>query len=206
MKQIARIISAVSTPLFIPFYLSLLALIANKYAFGGMHFGLYFVIQIFIWTLAIPLIALAIMKGMNMSADISLPEREDRIIPFFLCLSCYSIAFYSSSQLEIPILVKGMLAGTILACVLGLFFTNFYRISIHSIGMGTLLGASCALVMFSVVKFVWFIPFVLLWAGVVMSIRVRYYKHNNREVFAGFLVGLFSQLSTFMLYTILLNE
>jgi len=196
MRLIAKTFSALFVPLFIPTFSSLLIIWANPYAFGGFKSPLViqFLYFIILCTCILPAVGLFIMKRLNMVDDLGLKEREQRIIPYFLIISCYSIALYGLINLPIPNLVKAMMFGSLASIVVSFFWNNFLKVSAHANGMGSLLGVVFGLLFLSNrnIEMVLFIT--LLLTGAVLSSRLYLKAHSHKELWFGFFLGLSTQI------------
>lgn len=195
MKRVlSHILSIVFVPLLIPTFTAFLAVWTNPYAFGGWKMGTFFILQILIWTMLIPLIGIIVMRKLDLIGDIGLNIRTERIAPYLLIITCYSIAFYAIHKLPVPGLIKAMVFGSLVSVILSFFWNNFLKVSAHANGMGSLLGACIGLTFISLKNIELIILLIILLSGLVLSARVYLTRHTNKEVFYGYAIGFLTQL------------
>ncbi len=203
---LARFFSVLFLPIFIPVFSSLLLVWSNEYAFGGWNRASYFILQIFFWTCLIPGVALLIMKQLGLIADLSLSDKKDRIIPYFVIIICYSIAFYAIKNLpdtlQVPNLVKAMLLGSIGSIIVSFFLNNFLKVSAHANGMGSLVGVTIGVLALALANLDWMVWVAVFLSGIVASSRLYLKAHTIREVMLGFALGLVGQLVAFYFFGI----
>lgn len=202
MRQIAKAFSAIFIPLFIPTFSSLLIIWANPYAFGGYKSPLVitFLYFIILCTCILPGVGLFVMKKLNLVEDIKLKERQERIIPYFLIITCYSIAFYTLNNLPIPTIVRAMMFGSLFSIIISFFWNNFMKISEHANGMGSLLGLVIGLLFLTNRNIEMILIIVLLLSGAVLSSRLYLKPHTMKGIWYGYILGMVSQLGTLFIF------
>jgi len=151
----------------------------------------YVLIALCTTTLVIPVLSLLALKLTSSIKSLQMAEREDRIIPFTFIGAFYAITtykFYDKLNLN-PVLVKLMLVATVLIATLTII-TLFWKISIHSAGMGGLVGFILALVrMFPGSELLAPFTIAVVALGWVMTARLFLKAHAIDEVVAGAVLG-----------------
>jgi len=87
--------------------------------------------------------------------------------------------------------------GIFLATVFGLVINNYFKISLHGMGVG---GATTALILFSIyyhLNFGGTISIGILLAGIVCTARFIVSDHTNKEIYSGMAVGILCQLMAY---------
>ena len=149
---------------------------------------------VFLTTFIIPIAGLIIMRLTSSISSIQLPERNQRVLPFFMIGVFYAIAAYLMvARLNISGAVNVIfLASTFL--VLGsAFITIFWKISIHSIGVAGVLGFLLALnskMPYSIP--IWVVIIWVMCSGFTMTSRLYLNIHRPLEVYIGSLFGFVS--------------
>jgi len=199
----AKFFSAVFVPLLIPIYSALLLVWSNKFAFGGWnwHGGAYmFLARIFVWTFLIPGMSVLILKKVELIKDVNMSDRKDRIIPYFVVIISYSIAFYAIRFMDIPPVIKAMVIGSLGSIILCFFLNNFFKISAHANGMGSFVGAMIGMLTISVKNVDYLIVVSILLTAAVCASRIYLKAHSMKELFWGFTIGLVTQILALLIF------
>lgn len=200
----AQIISIVFHPLFIMPYMYILLAQVNPQLFGkpnltmfwaSEHFGIFF--RIMLTMVGLPLLAIGLMRALNMISHITVPDRQERIGPYIVVGLSYIVSFVQVNSLYfIPLHIKIFILGATMALFTAFIINLFSKISIHAVGMGGML----AMVMMSVLSVAYnyetnlhVLPFAVLVAGLVGTARRVLGAHEAGDVYGGYFVGFFAQ-------------
>lgn len=153
-------------------------------------------------TFVFPAANLAMLKAFGTIRTLEMEVRKDRLLPFFMIVVFYGVVcamfFYKVSQ-NITF-NKIMLLTTVLAAV-AFVVTIFFKISVHSMAFGCLLGILVPLNKAASGELLYPLAGIFVLAGLVMSARLYLQAHTVREVgygaAAGFLVGFFGMILLF---------
>lgn len=210
--------SVVFHPLLVPFYMLLLLILINPYLFGvssiadpqaKMH-----MLVVFLYTFMMPAIMVAVMYFLGFIKNINQPTKEERIGPYLITGMLYLWVYYNFYKTgQMPPAYTSFMLGVVIALFLSFFVNIFSKISVHTVGMGGLLGMS-------LISFVWFsygaieIPFgegaviqfsmqmliilLILIAGMVGTARLILKAHEPSDVYGGYLIGFAAQFFAFM--------
>lgn len=199
MKRLARIISVLFHPLLIPswgtlLFLYLFDLLANPEAprlMGVVVFNSF----------VMPAIAIAVMKGIGFIRTFEMHDSKERIVPFIATMVFYIWTFLGvNSSFELSSQFSVFILGAVISLMIAFFTNLFHKLSIHMTGMGGLLMALILSSFSSTRPVLPFIIVVILLSGVVGSARLVLKAHTNRELYSGFLVGIFGQMAALNLY------
>ena len=94
----------------------------------------------------------------------------------------------------IPQVMRDMTQGIFYASVMGMIANIYFKISMHAMGVGGLIGMMIVVLMDG--QMYGGLPLVIsiLVAGLVMSSRLITGDHKQGDILSGFIVGLISQL------------
>ena len=205
-KFIAQFISVISHPLLVLTYGLLLILAFNPFAFGVDRIAgkTPLILLCFAYTFLLPLISMIFMVLIGLIDSLKMAKREERIGPLIICIVFYTWFFINMKRnTEIPDIFTLFTMGSVVGLSISFFITVFSKISLHMVGLGGLVGI--ILVMFwnfgyrELVAFQWVLHsrfvlvLVLIFSGLVASIRIWLGSHNSKDIFGGFLVGVASQ-------------
>lgn len=163
---------------------------------------IWLLLVVFLTTFIIPAIGLIIMKLTSTIESFQLPSREERVVPFFFIAVFYCIAAYLMvSRLNISGTVNVIFISTASLVLVVSFITIFWKISIHSIGMSSVLGFLLALndkMPYSIS--VWLVIAWVFFTGFTLSSRMYLNVHRPSEVYAGTLLGFSSSYLVIILF------
>jgi len=212
VRILAKIVSVVFHPLFLAFTLVLAAYWIDRYgyyiteprAIGAMIIMDFFLLVIF------PGISIAMLVGLKLISGITMPKREDRIIPLIITLSLY-IWYYINvtNNAALPDSLRFVALGLCLAVGMSFFINNFVKISLHTVGaagltmaLGLLLiGARKSFIDIDLsmigeyrVSAIFTLVGCIVMCGLVGTSRLYLKAHRPQEVYGGFLVGCLAQI------------
>jgi len=210
MRVAAHFFSFVFHPLFIVTYMALVLLWTNPFVFGWRHVAEAdtLLIIIFMTTVTLPAIAVAMMKMLGWVSSFSLEDRHERIGPYIVGGIMYLSLYLHLTRAEtFPVSLRVAVLGTLIGLWTCFFINNFTKVSVHAAGMGGFVA------MITLTKMIFgydqahiglvggvnlVIPIDMLLygsiiiAGAVCTSRIILKAHVIREVYLGFLVGIVS--------------
>ncbi len=219
LRLTAKIISIIFHPLLLLTYMVVLLLTINPYLFGVVSIKekVPLVMIIFFSSFLIPAMSVVMMKFLGFVKSLEMKEKKERIGPYIITGIFYLwlvVIFYHNP--EIPIAVKIFILGSTIALFVAFFINNFYKISIHGVGMGGFLAMIIITVLkFSYNEFVINAPLLgmvsistralliiaILLTGLVGTSRLILKAHTSTELYSGFFVGFITQFIAFLYFT-----
>jgi hypothetical protein len=195
-KAFAKIISIIFHPLLIPLISVVIILNSQSYlAYTTTSSIKYFIYGlIFISTYFIPSVAAILLWKKGLISSLEMPERKERLIPFIITLICYIGSIYIMIKLPISLIYSIIVFGGALVVLSALLISLKWKISIHMIGIGGLLGLICGYSFLYEIPFLKYIMVISIIAGMVGSARLILKAHSSAQVYSGFLVGFFVEI------------
>ena len=196
---LAQVFSVVFHPLFIPFYVVAFLINYHPSYFSGLGFYTKFELlrSTIFNTILFPAFALLVMKGLGFVKSFMLHSREDRIGPYLANMIFYfwmaRVLFNYKPELT-PILASFM-TGVFITTALALIANVFYKISMHAIGCGGMLGIFIIIMNSNSMLMTWPLSLALLITGIVCTSRLIVSDHTQKEIYMGLLVGLVCQFA-----------
>lgn len=192
MITLARIISAIFSPLLIPtyaivtvFYTSILFVVTPATKLGVI--GMTFII-----TCLIPALLIFLLYKLKVVSDTGLNNQRERLIPYGLAVCSYlAMAFYLNA-IHSPKWLTMFMAGAAISTVVAAIVNLYWKISAHATAMGGFLAFLFLLVFFqlNVANLRWLIYMSLIAWGLVCTSRVGLGRHTLAQVLAGTLNGI----------------
>ena len=145
-------------------------------------------------TLGLPLIMMPLFVQFGAIKSFAMETNKERILPLTFTLIPYVLSVYFLIKLPIPFVIASFMLGASLAVASCLIISCWWKISIHLVGIGGMVGF---LIAFSIRLFTDVLPFLLvavLIAGLLASARLYLKAHNPLQVFLGFIVGFLIML------------
>jgi len=197
LRIIAKIISYVFHPLFVPVYIVAFLVYIQPYLYAGFSAWdkQIVVLQAFVMYTFFPLVTVLLLKALKFIDSIFLKTQRERVIPYIACGIWYFWAWYVRHNLpETPHELVYFSLAIFIASSIGLLANIYMKVSMHAISMG-IVATFLMLMGFSQdISFTVYISVSLLVAGLVCTSRFIVSDHTQREVYAGLLIGVVSQL------------
>ena len=143
----AKIISVIFHPLFIPVY-GILILFYISGTFLSYLPGVVkriVLIIIAVNTIILPLSVVPLLISQKVIKSIHMDSSRERIIPLMMNCIFYYLGFYLLNRLQVPELIKIYVLASFSVVVVTLLVSLKWKISIHMIGIGGLTGAIISL-------------------------------------------------------------
>jgi len=197
IRVLAKFISYVFHPLFIPLYITYFIIQIHSYQFAGINewANLRILLQIFVNCTFLPLASILLLKALNFVDSVFLKTQKDRIIPYIICMTFYFWNWYVfKNNHEVKDLVS-MSMAIFNASVFGFLVNISMKVSMHAIAVGVMTTFIALLAFTDSSSFSLYLSIAVLLSGIVCTSRLIVSDHTQKEIYFGFLVGVFSQLA-----------
>ncbi len=199
IKVIAKIISYIFHPLFIPSFIFFWLVMRFPYAFAGITLFEMFArkINVILFTAFFPAFSVFLLWRLRFIDNIFLRTQKERIAPYIITMFFYWWMWYLSRSSEFnnqPIVLKFFYFGIFLATIFGLTINNFMKISMHAMGVGGALVFVLLTCFYYETYLGVDVAIVTLITGLVCTARLLLNDHSNKEIYGGLLVGFLCQL------------
>lgn len=197
LRVIAKVVSYVFHPLFIPTYVYYFVTQMFPYEFSGLlgTEAIFRTVVIFVNTAFFPAVAVFLLWRLKFIDSIFLKTQRERIAPYMIVMVFYWWLWYLSKNFtDQPYSLRVFFLGIFLTTPIALVLNNFYKISMHAIGVG---GAATYITILGFVSSLHLgIPISIAWllAGIVCTARFLVSDHSNRDVYSGLVLGVVCQL------------
>ena len=193
MGKLLRAWSFIANPVFIPALVSLWYFnYADIFDPEKARLKLYLIT---ILTAAIPLLLYLVLKVLKVVRSIHLSSPQERIVPLLIYSGILVIllksVFADGQHMLLYYFFLGVLIATMVATVLSV---TKYKISLHMMAMGGMIGYAIALTLISGVNLIVLIIILSIASGLTASSRLFMKAHVGHELVFGFLLGTVSQL------------
>lgn len=195
---VSRVFSVLFHPLFIGVYMAAFMLFIHPTYFLGFSekAKMLKLLTVINNNVFFPLLVVALLRGLGFSKSYQLNSQKERIVPYIAAITFFFWTYYVfRSQPENPIMFVLMCRGMFIASSIALIANNYFKISMHAIACGGMLGLLVLIMndgtMSSTLPFV----FATIVTGLVLTSRKIVSDHRWFDLLAGLIVGMISQLS-----------
>lgn len=187
----ARTVSVIFHPLFIPLY-SLLVIFTAPTLFWYIPirakeilFFIFVVNNVFI-----PILLMPLFRYRNLVRSWVIENRTERTIPLMAVSLLFAVTAFILSRLQIPLFLRVYAFSLTFLSLILLTVNRWWKISLHSAGAGALISVVLVLSLRMSASLPFYLGATVLIAGLILSSRLRLNSHSPSEVYAGFLTGL----------------
>jgi len=187
----AKWTSGVFHPLVMPLATLVLVFALDPYLQALPEVFMYMGVVVLVNTLA-PAVSIYLLHRRGYVNDLDIRNRRERALPFMIVLA-YFVMTYAllvlSPALYIPLVYLDMWMGLMAAIGLALLITRWFKISMHMLAQGGVLGTVMAVQAIQLEP-AWELNAALVFiAGLVGFARIHMGVHRHIEVYTGYLLG-----------------
>ncbi len=198
---IARLISIILHPIFIPiisFHLSI-KMVPNL-DFTIANYQNYILLILVICTIMFPVLCMLFLIKFDVISSLEMKEKHERPIPLLLTGGFLILSLKLTEKLLVftPVLKKE-LVGAIIIILLASIISKFWKISLHMLGVGGLIGVLVSLQYLYGGLSSMIIYFMLI-AGITAMARIYLKAHNHSQIYVGFIVGFIIECVIILLF------
>ena len=194
VRVIAKIISYVFHPIFIPVYLCFFVVKTQSYLFATFSSWekTVFVLRFGVMYAMFPVVSVLLMRAVGFVSSIQLKTQRDRIIPYVVCMIYYWWMWYVLHNQTFPREFTILSFAIFLASIGGLMANISMKVSMHAMAAGILVAFVIMLGFSQDISFGIYISLAILLAGIICTSRFIASDHTPREIYGGLLIGVLS--------------
>ena len=199
--RLSKLISIILHPIFMPIlalYLSLRQVPSIGFAITNYQNSIYFVL--IFSTVILPLISIFLLSKSGKVSSLEMSNPKERSVALFRTALWMGLGYYTIENILVfsPI-IKAELIGAISIILIASIISKYWKISLHLLGIGGLVGVLIALeIIYGNLQHL-IIIFILL-SGVLAMARIKEKAHNYPQVYIGFLGGLSVELLIILIF------
>jgi hypothetical protein len=199
-KRIAHIISYITHPLLVPLLGLMVITHSGTYAADlDPRLSRFIFLSVFLLTCLLPMTLLPFYFYTKLIKSIHLSERRERVIPLYVTLVFYLMAYFLVRNLPVSHVYQRFLFSACVSVLFIIALNYFWKVSAHMVGWGGLVGLISSLSVRFNTDLMLFLIIGLFFAGIAAFARLRLDAHKPVHVYSGFLVGYFTILAIFFL-------
>lgn len=188
--NIAKIISGIFHPLLMPLYGLIILLSAPTFlSFLPLEIKKILFLVVLVNNVMIPLALIPFFRYRHVISSYAIEERSERIIPLLTASILYCTTSFIVFRFQIPFFLKSFIFATSVLSIVVSVINFWWKISIHSVGAGALAATIFVLSFKLHTPLTFYMIFIILASGLVLSSRLRLNAHNPSQAWAGFATG-----------------
>lgn len=186
----AKIISVIFHPVFIPVYgLAIIFSEPTMFLYLPITVKKFLFLIVLINNVLLPLSLLPFLRYRNIISSWSVENRRERNIPLLTTTLLYSATSFIIMRFPVPVLLKSFFFAVFFVSLVVTVINFWWKISLHSTGAGALTALVLILSLKLYSPLEWYLIWVIIAAGLVLSSRLKLNSHSPQQVWAGFLTG-----------------
>ncbi len=189
MKIFANVISILFHPLLMVTYGMILVLVFTYMGIYPPSTKLAMLGGAFVCTAVIPGLFILLLKLSGSVSDLEVTNRKERMLPFLIMIFSVLIYIFFIRRLQVPFWMIGILIGVVVSLFLSLLVNFYWKISVHGIGIGGLIGGVMGIAHLHMMNASWFFIVLILIAGLLATSRMILNKHTPMQMYAGICLG-----------------
>jgi len=198
VRFFAHVFSYIFHPLFIPLYVAYYLVFIHPGYFNGINDQgkLWILLRVAYNMIFFPLVSVLLLKGVGFIDSMFLKTQRERIIPYIISnIFFFWMYLVFRNQPEVSSILTAFVFSVFISSSVALMANIYFKISMHAIGVGGLLGLML-IILFTNASSPVTLPFVvsLLIAGVVCTSRMIAVNHTQKDIYLGLFVGILCQL------------
>jgi hypothetical protein len=202
LRFIAKVVSYIFHPLFIPVYISWFLVRIQPYLFASFSEWdkIIVMLRFFVMYAMFPLVTILLAKGLGFIQSIYLRTQRERIIPYMACGVYYFWMWYVlRNQSEFPSSMVDLSFAIFLASSAGLMANIYMKVSMHALSLGVMSTFMAGIAFNQDMNFGIYLSAAIFITGLVCTARLIVSDHTQKEIYVGLLVGILCQVVSFMI-------
>ena len=190
-ERIAKILSVLFHPLFVPFYMLLILLNVDRFfaMLIPVKVKLLLSCLVFLTTIFLPLMIVYLLYRLKVVKSFFLESKEERIYPLLTVAVFYYLTYYMLKSFPISFIFSYYMLGSTFLTILAMIISFYRKISLHMIGVGGMVGLLTGLSLNLGLDLTWFVIGAIILGGILGFARIQSNSHKPSEIYSGFLVG-----------------
>ncbi len=199
MKNLSLVVSYLFHPILVAFFGLLIILFRlNFVMINGKMLEAICVIS-FVLMVILPSLLIYIGYKFKIFPSIYLEKKEERYLPLLITGISYYLAYNLFSSWSVPGIIQLYILGSILTIIVSLLISIVWKISLHSLSIGSVSGMLIGISSRTQINISFEILAILFLSGIIIGSRLYLNAHTKAEVYIGFASGFIGMGLLFIL-------
>ena len=167
---------------------------------GNKNFNNFIYLVYFLSTIMLPLINILFLIRSKKVSSLEMANHKERSLPLFISAIWIWFGYYSLEKILVlsPIL-KSEILGIIIITVIASVISKYWKISLHMLGIGGVIGVLISLnILFGGMGKA--IIIAILFAGILGVARLHEKAHNHTQIYAGLILGCLIEVCAILVF------
>jgi len=197
-ESLARIIAIIFHPLLIPVYgMTIIFSAPTLFGYLPFHAKKLIILIMLINNVLLPLSMLPFFFQKKIISSWNMSERRERNIPLIITTVLYGATSFIIFRVPVPVFLKSFIFAALFLSVIVTIINFWWKISLHSVGAGALIGLVLILSIKMIAPLEWYLISAIIAGGFILSSRLKLNIHTPIQVWTGLFTGFFG-LTIFM--------
>ena len=197
-ESLARIIAIIFHPLLIPVYgMTIIFSAPTLFGYLPFHAKKLIILIMLINNVLLPLSMLPFFFQKKIISSWNMSERRERNIPLIITTVLYGATSFIIVRVPVPVFLKSFIFAALFLSVIVTIINFWWKISLHSVGAGALIGLVLILSIKMIAPLEWYLISAIIAGGFILSSRLKLNIHTPIQVWTGLFTGFFG-LTIFM--------
>jgi len=186
----ARLVSAVTAPFYLPVLGMVLLFTLSYLSQMPLGYKLQVLLLVYLLTALAPRLLIAAYRRYHGWSLIQLGQREKRMVPYLISISCYLVCVWVMRWKHIPHFMGAIVSAALVVQMLCLIINMSWKISIHTASIGGVAGAVMIFALIFGFDPIGWLSLCFILAGILGTSRMLLRQHTLGQVVGGFFVGM----------------
>ena len=190
-KKFAMAVSVIFQPIFVPLYSLIILFNADTYITYAVQPDVkkFIYLVTLLNTIILPIGVFYYFYRAKLIETIHMHTAKERSLPFLTTVVFHMSTFYLFSKAPMPDLFPNLILGAALSVSTAFVINLKWKVSIHMLGMGGIVGTIIGLILRYQVDAIQLVMALVILSGVVGYSRLRLDAHTPLQVYVGFVLG-----------------
>jgi len=190
-KKFALALSIIFQPIFVPIYSLIILFNADTYITYAVQPEVrkFIFLITFLNTIILPMGVFYYFYRAKLIETIHMHTAKERSLPFLTTIVFHLSTFYLFSRAPMPSLFPDLVLGAAISVATAFVINLKWKVSIHMLGMGGIVGTLIGLILRYQVNVVELVMALVILSGFVGYSRLRLAAHTPLQVYVGFILG-----------------
>jgi hypothetical protein len=200
-KKIALGFSLLLHPLLMPTIGIFILLFSGSYVSNIPYVAKKLLILLFIsGTLIFPLLMIPFFYLRGIITDLNMSNHKERIAPLTVTFIFYLLTFILFLRIPVYRFMHSFMFGSVMVVFVTLVISYYWKISIHTIGLGGLTSFFLLISIFQHINLLPYLTLAILASGIAGSSRLYLQAHTIWQIVMGYILGGFVMSLCLILY------
>jgi membrane-associated phospholipid phosphatase len=154
----------------------------------------------FILTFVLPALFIPVLYFFGMISKLEIDVRKERLLPLLTVSIMYALGWYFMSRISMPPILINIILAALVTVVASFFVTIFWKVSLHSTGIGGLLGFVFYLANVKDLSVLFMGFLIILVSGMVGTARLYLKRHSPAQIYVGYFLGFIAVYISMLIF------